>query len=127
MNTIEKNVTSKDGTTIAFEQSGTGSAIVLVGAALTDRADTTKLARLLAQKFTVINYDRRGQGFGHLRHDHVRLGGVLFEIREDRDLHVGLADSWDMAALTCATREAGNTTDSGCSDDAAPLAAARTL
>ncbi|MCI0576976.1 MAG: alpha/beta hydrolase [Chloroflexi bacterium] len=62
MNTIEKNVTSKDGTTIAFEQSGTGSAIVLVGAALTDRADTTKLARLLAQKFTVINYDRRGRG-----------------------------------------------------------------
>lgn len=55
-------VLSKDGTTIAFEQSGTGPVIVLVGAALADRAGTAKLAKLLAQHFTVINYDRRGRG-----------------------------------------------------------------
>ena len=55
-------VLSKDGTTIAFEQSGTGPVIVLVGAALADRAGTAKIARLLAQHFTVINYDRRGRG-----------------------------------------------------------------
>jgi pimeloyl-ACP methyl ester carboxylesterase len=62
MDNAQKTVTSKDGTTIAFEQSGTGPAIVIVGAALADRTGTTKLAKLLAQKFTVINYDRRGRG-----------------------------------------------------------------
>lgn len=62
MDTIQKTVTSKDGTTIAFEQSGMGEPIILVDAALADRNGTAKLARLLAKKFTVINYDRRGRG-----------------------------------------------------------------
>lgn len=55
-------VLSKDGTRIAFEQSGAGPTLVLVDAALADRAGTAKLAQLLAQHFTVINYDRRGRG-----------------------------------------------------------------
>ena len=55
-------MTSKDGTTIAFERSGTGPAIVLVGAALADRAGTARLAKYLAPSFTAINYDRRGRG-----------------------------------------------------------------
>ncbi|MFF4173582.1 alpha/beta fold hydrolase [Streptomyces sp. NPDC001744] len=55
-------VASADGTEIAFEQSGRGPAVVLVPSALADRSDTTKLAALLAQHFTVINYDRRGRG-----------------------------------------------------------------
>ncbi|GGR48155.1 alpha/beta hydrolase [Streptomyces cinereoruber] len=58
----EARVTSADGTEIAFEQSGRGPAVVLVASALADRTDTTKLAALLAQHFTVINYDRRGRG-----------------------------------------------------------------
>lgn len=58
----EARVTSADGTEIAFEQSGRGPAVVLVASALADRSDTTKLAALLAQHFTVINYDRRGRG-----------------------------------------------------------------
>ena len=62
MNAALKTVTSKDGTTIAYEQLGSGPAIVLVGAALSDHGDTSKLAKLLAQKFTVMNYDRRGRG-----------------------------------------------------------------
>ncbi|MCI0610302.1 MAG: alpha/beta hydrolase [Anaerolineae bacterium] len=62
MDTALKTVTSKDGTTIAYELSGVGPALVLVGAALSDHADTAKLARLLAEKFTVVNYDRRGRG-----------------------------------------------------------------
>ena len=64
MNRNEKYETtrSKDGTTIAFERSGTGPAIVLIGAALSDRAEVRKLARLLEQRFTVVNYDRRGRG-----------------------------------------------------------------
>ncbi|MFF5393310.1 alpha/beta fold hydrolase [Streptomyces sp. NPDC013012] len=58
----EARVASADGTEIAFEQSGRGPAVILVASALADRSDTTKLAALLAQHFTVINYDRRGRG-----------------------------------------------------------------
>ena len=62
-----KTVTSKDGTTIAFDQSGKGPALILVGGTLEQRAmdtDTAKLAAfpLLAQHFTVFHYDRRGRG-----------------------------------------------------------------
>jgi pimeloyl-ACP methyl ester carboxylesterase len=62
MDTLQKTVTSKDGTIIAFEQLGAGPTIVLVAAALADRAGITKLAKILAGEFTVINYDRRGRG-----------------------------------------------------------------
>src|SRR5213595_378113 len=62
-----KTVTSKDGTTIAFDQSGEGPALILVGGPLEQRAldtETAKLAALplLAQHFTVFHYDRRGRG-----------------------------------------------------------------
>jgi pimeloyl-ACP methyl ester carboxylesterase len=55
---------SRDGTTIAFDRSGDGPPIVLVGGAFQTRADTKMrmLAELLAVRFTVINYDRRGRG-----------------------------------------------------------------
>ncbi len=62
MNTIKKNATSKDGTSIAFDQTGTGPVVILVAAALSDRSDVVKLATLLSKHFTVINYDRRGRG-----------------------------------------------------------------
>ena len=55
-------VTSKDGTTIAFDQSGKGPAVVLVGGILGDRSQQAPLATLLAEHFTVFNYDRRGHG-----------------------------------------------------------------
>ena len=60
-----KTVTSKDGTTIAFDQSGKGSIVILVDGALQYRAfdqGMTQLADLLAPHFTVIHYDRRGRG-----------------------------------------------------------------
>ena len=62
MDTVQKTVTSKDGTVIAFEESGVGAAIILVDAALSDRSASAKLAELLSEKFTAINYDRRGRG-----------------------------------------------------------------
>jgi pimeloyl-ACP methyl ester carboxylesterase len=55
-------VASKDGTTIAFDQSGKGPAIILVVGAFNDRATGAPLARFLEQHFTVFNYDRRGRG-----------------------------------------------------------------
>lgn len=60
-------VQSADGTTIAFDQSGKGPALILVGGMFEQRAmdsETAKLAALplMAQHFTVIHYDRRGRG-----------------------------------------------------------------
>jgi pimeloyl-ACP methyl ester carboxylesterase len=55
-------VISKDGTTIAFDQSGEGPAIILVVGAFNDRATGAPLARFLERHFTVFNYDRRGRG-----------------------------------------------------------------
>jgi pimeloyl-ACP methyl ester carboxylesterase len=60
-----KRANSKDGTTIAFDQLGTGSAIILVGGAFQHRAidpRTAQLASLLSQHFSVFYYDRRGRG-----------------------------------------------------------------
>ena len=62
-----ERVTSKDGTTIAFDKSGEGPALILVGGAFEQRAfdsETAQLAAqpLLTQHFTVYHYDRRGRG-----------------------------------------------------------------
>lgn len=58
------HVRSQDGTTIAYEQSGNGPALILVDGALCSRAfgPSPKLAPLLARHFTVYAYDRRGRG-----------------------------------------------------------------
>ena len=55
---------SKDGTTIAFDKRGDGPAVVLVDGAMGTRSSGSKpeLAKLLAQRFTVYSYDRRGRG-----------------------------------------------------------------
>ncbi|MEW6401214.1 MAG: alpha/beta hydrolase [Chloroflexota bacterium] len=60
-----KTVTSKDGTTIAYDQFGNGPALILIAGATQHRAtdpQTAHLAELLASHFTVFNYDRRGRG-----------------------------------------------------------------
>ena len=55
-------VTSKDGTSIAFDRMGEGSPVILVSGGSTDRMANAPLAELLASDFTVFNYDRRGRG-----------------------------------------------------------------
>jgi pimeloyl-ACP methyl ester carboxylesterase len=57
-------VTSHDGTTIAFERTGTGPALILVDGAMCSRSfgPMGPLAALLAPHFTVFTYDRRGRG-----------------------------------------------------------------
>lgn len=60
-----KQIMSQDGTVIAFDCSGRGPAIILVGGAFQYRAidpRTGQLATLLAEHFTVFHYDRRGRG-----------------------------------------------------------------
>ena len=57
-------VTSKDGTKIVYEKTGTGPAVVLVDGAFCFRSSgvTPRLAPLLSRNFTVYAYDRRGRG-----------------------------------------------------------------
>jgi hypothetical protein len=57
-----KKVIAKDDTAIAFDRSGEGPAVILVCGASTSRSANAPLAALLAQHFTVFNYDRRGRG-----------------------------------------------------------------
>jgi len=59
-----KKVQSVDGTIIAYDQVGSGPALILVDGALGSRAFgfMEPLAALLAPHFTVFTYDRRGRG-----------------------------------------------------------------
>src|ERR1041384_3399762 len=57
-----ESVTSKDGTAIAYDRSGTGPAVILVGGATVTRQDAAPLAAELDGQFSVYNYDRRGRG-----------------------------------------------------------------
>ncbi|MFJ6198877.1 alpha/beta fold hydrolase [Micromonospora sp. NPDC092111] len=60
----EGTVRSADGTTIAYERSGDGPAVILVDAAggFRDFGPMRSLAALLAPTCTVICFDRRGRG-----------------------------------------------------------------
>ncbi len=55
-------VSSRDGTRIAYEAAGHGQAVVIILGALNSRKSGTRLAKLLASRFKVVNYDRRGRG-----------------------------------------------------------------
>ena len=60
-----QTVTSRDGTKIAFDRIGEGASVILVGGATQYRAfdpSTADLAARLADRFTVLNHDRRGRG-----------------------------------------------------------------
>ncbi len=57
-------VTSKDGTTIAYDKNGQGPALILIDGALCYRSfgPMGELSKLLSPDFTVYTYDRRGRG-----------------------------------------------------------------
>ena len=57
MNTI----TSTDGTTIAYDAQGEGPAVILVDGALSTRQGKLDLAQLLASRFRIYGYNRRGR------------------------------------------------------------------
>ncbi|MCW3820328.1 alpha/beta fold hydrolase [Micromonospora sp. DR5-3] len=61
---VEGTVRSADGTTIAYERSGSGPTVVMVDAAggFREMGPMRPLAALLADEFTVVCYDRRGRG-----------------------------------------------------------------
>jgi pimeloyl-ACP methyl ester carboxylesterase len=62
MKTSVERVQSADGTSIAIEVTGHGSAIVLIGGAFNDRTTTAGLAQVLAPYYRAVTYDRRGRG-----------------------------------------------------------------
>ncbi|MEV4620115.1 alpha/beta hydrolase [Asanoa sp. NPDC049573] len=55
-------VTSRDGTSIAYQQAGSGRPLVLVTGAFNDHTTCAELAAELSPGRTVITYDRRGRG-----------------------------------------------------------------
>ena len=59
-----RTVRSRDGTPIAFDVAGDGPALILVGGAFSFRRYKSwlQLVELLAPRFRVVNYDRRGRG-----------------------------------------------------------------
>jgi pimeloyl-ACP methyl ester carboxylesterase len=57
-----QTVTSRDGTKLAVDVSGSGPAVVLVSGGSVDRGSNAGLAAALDPGFTVYNYDRRGRG-----------------------------------------------------------------
>jgi pimeloyl-ACP methyl ester carboxylesterase len=57
-----ETITSKDGTTIAFDRLGSGPPVVLVCGGSVDRTADAAIAQELASDFAVFNYDRRGRG-----------------------------------------------------------------
>ncbi|HXB12713.1 MAG TPA: alpha/beta hydrolase [Bacteroidia bacterium] len=56
-------VISKDGTPIGFDKIGKGEPLIMVDGAMCSRAfgPIPKMGKMLADHFTVINYDRRGR------------------------------------------------------------------
>jgi len=60
-----KKLRSNDGTQIAFKVTGSGAPLILVGGAFCDHTAPvagTPIAALLAPRFTVVSFDRRGRG-----------------------------------------------------------------
>src|SRR5258708_33514119 len=53
---------SADGTTTAYERSGEGPPLILVGGALNSRHSAAPFVPLLEPRFSVIRFDRRGRG-----------------------------------------------------------------
>jgi pimeloyl-ACP methyl ester carboxylesterase len=58
------HVVSRDGTRIAYDRVGSGPPVIVIVGALCSRAlgPGVKLAPMLATRFTVFTYDRRGRG-----------------------------------------------------------------
>src|SRR5918992_4697173 len=62
MNSRIQQVTSRDGTSIAFERIGEGPPVILVMGAFNDRSTGAPLAAALSPRLRVYTYDRRGRG-----------------------------------------------------------------
>lgn len=80
--TPAQTVRSADGSTIAYQTTGDGPPIILIGGAFNDRSTVAALAAALAPHLTAISYDRRGRGDST---DNAAKGEYVIE-REIEDL-----------------------------------------
>ncbi|APE24052.1 MULTISPECIES: alpha/beta fold hydrolase [Streptomyces] len=89
---VRGRVVSRDGTPIAYERYGEGPPLVLVSGALGTAAGERLLGGLLARRFSVVAYDRRGRGGSG-------DGGPYAVEREVEDLAAVVAAAGPGAAL----------------------------
>ncbi len=87
-----ETTTSRDGTTIAYDRLGDGPPVIMVAGAFGNRGFPSVLPGLLAEHFTVINYDRRG------RNDSGDTAPYAVE-REVEDLEALIADAGGSASV----------------------------
>ena len=59
---IMRTIESADGTTIAYQQTGSGPAIIVISNVAEDHTGVAGLVKALSPHFTVISFDRRGRG-----------------------------------------------------------------
>ncbi|GAB2875718.1 alpha/beta hydrolase [Streptomyces deserti] len=59
---MDKKILSRDGTSLAYQSTGQGPAVVLISGAMSTGATVAPLAGPLSQRFQVVVYDRRGRG-----------------------------------------------------------------
>jgi pimeloyl-ACP methyl ester carboxylesterase len=85
-------VRSADGTPISFDRLGAGPPLLMVVGAFNTRATTASLAVELEDRFTVLNYDRRGRG------ESGDTAPYSVE-REIEDLHALIAEAGGSAAV----------------------------
>lgn len=92
--------TSKDGTTLTYDVTGSGPALVLVSGASTTRASNHEYAEELSADFTVYNYDRRGRGDSNTKSDIIGdLTGAVAVEREFEDLDAIIAEAGGAATV----------------------------
>ncbi|MBJ3784911.1 alpha/beta fold hydrolase [Devosia sediminis] len=102
-------LTSKDGSTIGYDTTGSGPVIILVAGATQYRAvdnTTPRLIEMLSARFTVVNYDRRGRG----ESTEVAPYAVAREIEDIEaliDAHGGRAGLYGMSSGAVLALEAG--------------------
>ncbi|MFF8954378.1 alpha/beta fold hydrolase [Streptomyces sp. NPDC014894] len=98
---------SGDGTLVAYEQRGEGPPLVLVGGALCTAATDAPLAALLAPRFRVVTYDRRGRGASGdtapyaVEREIEDLTAVLEDVGDDVSVH-GMSSGGGLALRAAA-------------------------
>ncbi|MEV5438044.1 alpha/beta fold hydrolase [Streptomyces sp. NPDC052682] len=59
---MDKKILSRDGTSLAYQSSGQGPAVVLISGAMSTGQTVAPVAGPLSARFQVVAYDRRGRG-----------------------------------------------------------------
>lgn len=106
---VRRHVTTDDGTSIAWQETGEGPPLLLVHGTAADSRQWAKLVPLLADGFTVMAMDRRGRGpSGPLRPSHslaVEYGDIAaVALAADGPVHVFGHSSGARFALHAAGR-----------------------